>query len=63
MSKVWVLSLDYDFEGIWGLSRGGFNFTEARSLPVGPYKGVCISTVDIGSHSVVNYQVKKGTAV
>ena len=65
MSKVWpfiwVLSLDYDFEEIWGLSRWGFNFTEARSFPVGPYKGVCISSVDIGNHLVANYQCKKGS--
>jgi len=65
MSKVWpfvwVLSLDYNFEGIWGLSRWVFNFTEARSCPVGPYQGVCISSVDIGNHLVGNYQCKKGS--
>ena len=48
MSKVrpfiWVLSLDYDFEWNWGLSRSGFNFTESRCLPLGPYKIVCESS-------------------
>jgi len=65
MSKVWpfiwVLSLDYDFEGIWGLSRWGFNFNEARSFPVGPHKGFCISSIDIGSHLAANCQGKKGS--
>ena len=28
---------------------------------MGPYKGVCISSVDIGTHSVANYQCKKGS--
>ena len=65
MSKVWpfiwVLSLDYDFEGIWGLSRCGFNFTESRCLPLGPYKGVCVSSVDPASHSGANHQGNKGS--
>jgi len=28
---------------------------------VGPYKGVCVSSVDIGNHLVADYQCKKGS--
>ena len=31
-----VLSLDYDFDGIWWLSRSGFNFPESQCLPLAP---------------------------
>jgi len=65
MSKIWpfiwVLSLDYDFEASWGLSRWGFNFTESRCLPLGPYKGVYVSSVDAGSRSEATSQGKKGS--
>ena len=51
--------------GLWlqrslGIVPLRFNFTGSRCLPLGPYKGVCISSVDSGTHSGANYQGKKG---
>jgi len=51
--------------GLWlrknlGIIPLRFNFTGSLCLPLGPYKGVCISSVDPGSHSGANYQGKKG---